>query len=74
MTRYSVQHRYQKSVIGCRFLSFTKNMGLNIRKNISENLSGKYSNKLLNYAKQFAADALKNYFKRKQFKNNRSNW
>ena len=74
MTRYSVQHRYQKSVIGCRFLSFTENMGLNIHKNISENWSDIYSKKLLNYAKQFAADPLKNYFKKKQFKNSRSNW
>ena len=58
MTRYSVQPRDQIFVKGYGFLSFAKNMGVNIDKNISKNLSSKYSQKLLDHTKQLATDAL----------------
>ena len=41
---------------GCGFLSFAKN--------VSKNLRNKYSQKLIDYAKQFATDAVKTASKR----------
>ena len=58
MTRYSVQPRDQIFVKGYGLLSYTKNVGRNIRRKISKNLSSKYSQKLLHHAKQSATDAL----------------
>ena len=49
MTRYSVQPRDQIFVKGYGFLSFAKNMGVNIDKN---------SQKLLDHTKELATDAL----------------
>ena len=80
ITRYSVQPRDQIFVKGCGFLSFAKIMGRNIGKNISNRLSGKYSFgmlamrlNLLDHAKHFATDALKNSSKNHS-KNSKSSW
>ena len=52
------------------FFSFSENMG----KNISKYLSSKYSRKRLYHAKKSTTDALRNYFKKNNSKNSRSNW
>ena len=52
MTRYSVQLKDKIVVIGCGFLSFTKN----IDENISKKLSKIYSQELLNHSKKPATD------------------
>ena len=59
MIRYSVQPIDWIFLKTYGFLSFDKNMGINIGKHISKNLSGKYSQKPLDHSKQFVTDALK---------------
>ena len=59
MMRYCVQPRNWIFVKGYGFLIFAKKMGKNIGKNATKSLSGKYWHNLLDYAKQFATDALK---------------
>ena len=64
MTHYSVQRRNRIFVKGYGFLSFVKNMDINIGKKISRNLSSKYSLKFLDHTKQLATDPLKTASKR----------
>ena len=66
MACYSIEPRYRIFVKRYGFLTFPKNMGKNNGKNISKNLSSKYSHKLLDYAKQYAAGALKTASKKQQ--------
>ena len=49
---------------GYGFLFFAKKMTKTIAKNQSKKLSRKYIQKLLNHAKQFATNAIKNTSKR----------
>ena len=56
--RYSIEPRERRYVKGYGFLSFARNLGTHATK-VTKNLNNKYGQKLADYAKNFAADALK---------------
>ena len=56
--RYSIEPRIRRHVKGYGFLSSAKNLGTHATK-VAKNLNNKYGQKLADFAKKFAADALK---------------
>ena len=62
MTQKPVQPKDWLFVKDYRFLSFAKNMSINVGKNVSNNLSSKPNQELLPHAKRLAKDALKTAF------------